>query len=187
MDTGARSLSVGPCGVWSSLPSPTYLMPRAPPVVTATNVPRHGLVSPGGTSLQGLILWYRARIVPIVVQLLNRVRLDSLQPRGLQHARLLCPPLSSRVCSDSCPLSRWCHPTISSSASPFSFCFQSFPASGAFPVSWLLEGQEGDDYTFHLTNEAYIRHGKYQGSAHWGLHSDAPLRTGVTTHPRGLG
>ena len=46
--------------------------------------------------------------------------------------------LSPRVCSDSCPLSRWCHPTISSSVTPFSSCLQSFPASGAFPMSRLF-------------------------------------------------
>ena len=56
----------------------------------------------------------------------------SLRPHGLQHAGLPCPSLSPRVCSDSCPLSRWCHPTISSSAVPFSSCLQSFPASEAF-------------------------------------------------------
>ena len=51
---------------------------------------------------------------------------DSLQPHGLQHARLLCPPLFPEVCSDSCPLSQWCCLTISSSATPFSFCLQPF-------------------------------------------------------------
>ena len=61
---------------------------------------------------------------------------NSLWPHGLQHARLPCPSLSPRACSNSCPLSRWCHPTISSSVAPFS-CLQSFPASGSFPVSWL--------------------------------------------------
>ena len=45
---------------------------------------------------------------------------------------------SPRICSDSCPLSRWCHPTISSSVVPFSFCLQSFPAPGSFPMSWLF-------------------------------------------------
>ena len=54
---------------------------------------------------------------------------DSLQPHGLQNARLLCPSLSPRVCSDSCPLSWWCYLTISSSVAPFSSCLQSFPAS----------------------------------------------------------
>ena len=65
---------------------------------------------------------------------------DSLQPHGLQYARLPCPPSSPRVCSNSCPLSWWCHPTqaISSSVVPFSFCLQCFPASGSFPMSWLF-------------------------------------------------
>ena len=52
-----------------------------------------------------------------------------LWPHGLQHTRLPCPSLSPRVCSNSDSLSRWYHPTISSSATPFSFCLQSFPAS----------------------------------------------------------
>ena len=60
----------------------------------------------------------------------------SLQPHGLQHTRLPCPSQSPRVCSDSSPLSQWCHPTISLSLIPFSSCFQSFPASESFPVSW---------------------------------------------------
>ena len=63
---------------------------------------------------------------------------DSLWPRGLQHARLPCPSPSARACANSCPLSRWCHPTISSSVIPFSSCLQSFPASGSFPVNQLL-------------------------------------------------
>ena len=63
---------------------------------------------------------------------------DSLWPPGLQHAKFRCPPLSSRVCSNSCPLSRWCYLTISSWATLFSFCLQSFPASGSFPMSWLF-------------------------------------------------
>ena len=63
---------------------------------------------------------------------------NSLWPHGLQHIRLLCPSPSPRACSNSCPLSRWCHSTISSSVVPFSFCLLSFPASGAFPMSWLF-------------------------------------------------
>ena len=54
---------------------------------------------------------------------------------SMQHARLPCPSPTSGTCSNSCPLSRWCHPTISSSVVPFSSCLQSFPASGSFPVS----------------------------------------------------
>ena len=57
---------------------------------------------------------------------------------GLQHARLPCPSLSPRVCSNSCPLGQWCHPTISSSVTFFSSCPQSFPGSGFFPKSWLF-------------------------------------------------
>ena len=60
---------------------------------------------------------------------------DSLQPHGLQHARLPCPSSTPGACSKSCPSSRWCHPTISSSVVPFSSCLQSFPASESFPVS----------------------------------------------------
>ena len=63
---------------------------------------------------------------------------DSLQPHGLQHTRLPCPSPSPGVCSDSCPLSQWCHPTISLSVTPFSFCPQSFPASGFLPMSQLF-------------------------------------------------
>ena len=55
----------------------------------------------------------------------------SLQPHGLQHARLTCPSQPHCVCLNSCLLNQWCHPTISSSATPFSFCLQSFPASGS--------------------------------------------------------
>ena len=63
---------------------------------------------------------------------------DCLWPHGLQHARLPYPSPSPRVCSDSCPLSWLCYLTISSSAAPFSFCLQPFPATGSFPVSRLF-------------------------------------------------
>ena len=59
-------------------------------------------------------------------------------PNGLQHAGLPCPSLSPTVCQDSCPLSQWCCLTISSSAVRFSFCLQSFPASGSFLMSRLF-------------------------------------------------
>ena len=61
---------------------------------------------------------------------------DSLRPHGLQQARLPCPLPSPGVCSNSCPLSRWCHPIISSSVVPFSSCLQSFQASRSFPMNW---------------------------------------------------
>ena len=60
---------------------------------------------------------------------------NSLRPHRLQHARLPCPSPTPRACSNSCPLSQWCHPTISSSVLPFSSHLQSFPASGSFPMS----------------------------------------------------
>ena len=56
----------------------------------------------------------------------------------MQHTRLPCPPLSPGVCLGSCPLSQWCHPNISSSATLFSSCLQSFPASGSFLMSWFF-------------------------------------------------
>ena len=63
---------------------------------------------------------------------------NSLRPHGLQHARLTCPSPSPRACSNSCPLSRWCHPIILSSVVPISSCLQSFPALGSFPMSQLF-------------------------------------------------
>ena len=63
---------------------------------------------------------------------------DSLRPHGLQHTRPPCPSATPRACSNSCPSSRRCHPTISFSVIPFSSCLQSCPASGSFPVSQLF-------------------------------------------------
>ena len=80
-----------------------------------------------------LILLRLFIIVFFVVQSLSRIRL--FQPQGLQHTSLPCPLLSPRACSNSCPLSWWCHPTISSSVVPFSSLFQSFLASESFPTS----------------------------------------------------
>ena len=62
------------------------------------------------------------------------------RPHGLQHARLPCPSLSPRICSNSCPLSWWCYLTISTSTTPFSFCPQSFPASGIF--KWVSSSHQ---------------------------------------------
>ena len=63
---------------------------------------------------------------------------DSLQTHRLPHARLPYLSVSPGVCLNSCSLSQWCHPTISSFVTPFSYCIQSFPASGSFPVSQLF-------------------------------------------------
>ena len=72
------------------------------------------------------------------VQFSSSVMSDSLRLHGLQHARLPCASPTSRACSNSCPLSRWCHPTISSSVNPLSSCPQSFQASGSFQMSQLF-------------------------------------------------
>ena len=86
------------------------------------------------------------------VQLLHHVWI--LRPHGLQHASLPCPSPSSRVCSNSCPLSRWCHPTISSSVVPFSSRLQAFLASGSFPVSWLFTPEYwGFSFSISPSNE----------------------------------
>ena len=68
----------------------------------------------------------------------SQVVYNSPRPHELQHARLPCPSLSPGVCLNSYPLSQWCHPTISASVTPVSFCSQSFPASGSFPMNQLF-------------------------------------------------
>ena len=72
------------------------------------------------------------------IQFSRSVVSHSLRPHGLQHTRPPCPSPMPRVYPNSCPLSWWCHPTISSSVVPFSSCPQSFPASGSFPMSQLF-------------------------------------------------
>ena len=68
----------------------------------------------------------------------HKVMSNSLWPYGLQHTRLPCPSLSPRVFSNSCPLSQWCHPAITSSIVSFSSCPQSFPATRSFPRNQLV-------------------------------------------------
>ena len=74
-------------------------------------------------------------LVSSSVKFSHSVMSNSLGPHGLQHAKPPYPSPAPRVYSNSCPLSRWYHPTISSSVMPFSSCLQSFPASGSFPMS----------------------------------------------------
>ena len=71
------------------------------------------------------------------VQSSRSIMSNSLQPHELQHARPPCPSLTPGVHPNSCPSSRWCHPAISSPVAPFSFCPQSLPASGSFPMRQL--------------------------------------------------
>ena len=91
-----------------------------------------------GQSTAGKVPPWKGKLVLLIFNLtwcFSLVVSDSLQPHGLQHARPPCPSPTPGVYSNSCPLSLWCHPTISSSVVPFSSYLQSFPASGTFPVS----------------------------------------------------
>ena len=72
----------------------------------------------------------------LVAELPSRIQLS--KTHGLQDSRLPCPSLSPGVCSNLCPLSQWYYLTMSSSDAPFSFCLQSFPESGSFPMSQLF-------------------------------------------------
>ena len=72
------------------------------------------------------------------VQFSRSIVSDSLWPHGLQYVKPPCPSPTPRIYPNSCPLSRWCHPTISSSVVPFSSHLQSFSASGSFPKSQLF-------------------------------------------------
>ena len=93
-------------------------------------------------SLTSLALYhsffFTVRYIFSSVQFSHSVVSNSLGPHEPQHARPPCPSPTPGVYSNPCPLSRWCHPTISSSVVPFSFCPQSFPASGSFPMSQLF-------------------------------------------------
>ena len=84
----------------------------------------------------GQQIWHRCAFIPVLVtpQFSSVTQLcPNLRPHEPQHARPLCPSPTPRVHPNPCPLSQWCHPTISSSVIPFSSCPQSFPASGSFP------------------------------------------------------
>ena len=92
--------------------------------------------------------WFKIIIIKVIHHNLllflfsNPVMSSSLQPHGLQHARPSCPSPSPKVCQSSCPFHRWCHLAILSSDVLFSFCTQSFPASGTFPISWLVSDDQ---------------------------------------------
>ena len=91
---------------------------------------------------------------------------DTVQLSGLQQARLLRPSLLSGICKNSCPLNWWCYPTTSSSVAPFSYCLQSFLASGSFPLSWLFAS---GGQSVGISASASILLGNIQGWFHLGL------------------
>ena len=87
---------------------------------------------------RGLVLGRKILTNLSSVQFTHSVVSNSLQPHGLQHARPPCPSPTPGACQNSCPLSHWCHPTISSSVVPFSSCLQYFPGIGSFQMSQLF-------------------------------------------------
>ena len=129
-------------------------MPFPPPGIFPTQESNPCLLS--------LLHWQEdsLQLSHLLVQFSCSVVSDSLRPHGLQHARPPCPSPTPGVHSNSCPLSWWCHPTISSSVLPFSSRLQSFPASAVFsnesvlhirwPKDWscLLERKQRGQYTW---------------------------------------
>jgi len=117
------------------------------------------------------------------VQFSCSVMSNSLRLHGLQHSRLPCPSQTSKAYSNSCPSSRWCHPTFSSSVVPFSSCLQSLAASGSFPMSpFFTSGGQSiggkvleliirhyyiKDRLFDLGKPVFI-FTSYQNKGHWG-------------------
>ena len=101
-------------------------------------VSRHGLLSEGGRGMRDGRAEGSSAIEHGVHLFSHSIVSDSLSPHGMQHTRLPCPLSTPRTCSNSCPSSWWCYPTISSSVVLFSSHLQSFPASGSFPMSQLF-------------------------------------------------
>ena len=108
------------------------------------------------------------------VQFSCSVRSNSLLSHELQHARLPCPSPTPRACSNSCPSSWWCHPTISSSVVPFSSRLQSFPASGSFPVSEFFAS---DGQRIGISASASVLPVNIQDWFPWGLSGWIPLQS----------
>ena len=103
------------------------------------------------------------------VQFSHSVMSDSLWPHGLQHTRPPCPSPTTGVHPNPCPLSRWCHPAISSSVVPFSSHLQSFPASGSFPMSQLFVsgGQKYWSFRFRISPPMNIQDWSPLGWTGW--------------------
>ena len=109
--------------------------------------------SPRAAGPEGCRCW----LLFLVVQSLSCLS-DSLRPRGQQHTRLPCPSLSPGVCSNSCPLSWWCHPTTSSSVATFSSCPQPLSASGSFPVTPIyLTTNPSEELAMSWSHLLYLR------------------------------
>ena len=90
-------------------------------------------------------------ILPYLLLFSQQVVSNSSQLHGLQHTRLPCLSPSPGDCPSSCPLNRWWHPTSSSSVACFSFCLQSFPASGHFPMSLYIKCPKYWSFSFSIS------------------------------------
>ena len=110
--------------------------------------------------------FFWAVLYNLLLLLSRSVVSDPLWPHRLQHARRPCCSPSPRACSNSCLLSLWCHPTISSYVIPFSSCLQSFPASGSFPMSRLFESA---GQSIGASASASVLPRNIQGWFPWGL------------------
>ena len=108
------------------------------------------------------------------VQFSHSVMSNSLRPHELQHVRLPCPSPTPRACSNSCPLSWWCHPTISSSVVPFSSCLQSFSASESFQRSQFFAS---GGQSIGVSASALVLPMNIQGWFPWGLTSLISLQS----------
>ena len=127
---------------WSGLPFPFLRDLSNPEVKPPSGVSCIGMwiiiTSATWEAHPSNLAWTQLSVSFSSVQFSHSVVSDSLWSRGPQHARLPCPSTTPGVYSNSCPLSQWCHPTISFSVSPFSSCLQSLPASESFQMSQLF-------------------------------------------------
>ena len=112
------------------------------------------------------------------VQFSHSLVYDSLRPHGLQHARPPCPSPTPGACSNSCPSSQWCHPTISSSVIPFSSCLQSFPVLGSLQMSQFFTSL----YIYLFTDKSLCSLSNTRLSAKWLTQSTAQCLGWVQTN-----
>ena len=119
---------MAPCTSLSHLEFPLKILHICQPTSNTT--------PPGKAALTSGSLHFALMLLLLLFS--HSVMFDSLRSLGLQHTRLSCPSLCARIFSNSCPLSRQCHPTISSSVTPLFSFSQSLPESGSFPVSQLF-------------------------------------------------
>ena len=138
----AHRVSCCRCSVpWpAALPSPSLMTPHSFPHLRPPVAPPYTVIFTVWPCLRSRIAsdWLPASHGPLTSEhqeVKTHFLLSCVWHHGLQHARLPCRSPTPGACSDSCPSSHWCHPTVSSSVVPFSSCLQFFPPSGSFPMS----------------------------------------------------